>query len=199
MFKNLSAIILLCVLGACAEASTVVKRPVESKFLPGSVVLYITRSSGEFMCSGVLVTANTIATARHCTREAERIVVYEPTTTTFAFAAHIVEDPEQDRAEILTATMFDTHATMGQTLDTRPVRLQGFGCSDGSKLEQRTALFYRAEAGPARAVMWAGRACPGDSGAGIWTADGRLAAIVTDTGYVTDHGRRINALWGALL
>lgn len=200
MFKTLSAIILLCVLGACAETPSPAKHATESKFLPGSVMLYITRPDGEAMCSGVLVSANTVATARHCTQGADRIVVYEPEAAKFALAEHVVEDPEQDRAEIRTHVLFDTYAALAQTLDTRPVRLQGFGCSDGAKLEQRTALFYRVEGkAQQRQIMWAGRVCFGDSGAGIWNADGRLAAIVTDTGYVTDHGRKINILVGALL
>lgn len=188
----------LWALNGCAEASSPVKRPVETAFLPGSVVLYITRASEEAMCSGVLVGAHTIATARHCTRGAERIVVYEPTSAKFALAIHVVEDAEQDRAEIETHMLFDTHATVAQTLDQRPVRVQGFGCSDGARLAQRSALFYSGGEHP-RQIVWAGRACRGDSGGGVWNADGRLAAIMTETGYLYDRGRRINIMVGELL
>jgi hypothetical protein len=186
-------------IGACADSPPPnVEHPVKSRFLAGSVELLITRDGSEALCSGVLISPTKVATARHCTRGAARIYVYEPDSGHMALAVHVKEDPIQDRAEIQTLTAFTTRADYGDSLDERPVRMQGFGCSDGSRLEQRQALYYGSGDRP-RQIVWAGRACHGDSGGGIWNADGRLAAIMTETGFVYDHGRKINIVVGELL
>ncbi len=195
--KFVGCLVYLAVSVACAMPSDVLAHPKSDPLMPGSVALLIDTSEDNKLCSGVLIAPSVVATARHCTHGATSITVVEPNTGHMSLAMRVVEDPSQDRAEIHTMSAFTHVATVGQTLDRRPVHVQGFGCSKGARLEQRAALFYSPEG--SRRVVWTGRACGGDSGGGVWNADGKLVAIMTDAGYLFDHGRKINIVVGELL
>lgn len=159
--------ILALIFAACAAA--VPFTPTPPAELPA---LQLRDAAGVFRCSAVAIAPRVALTAWHCAHESN-ISVASIHVTQFAQVAGDVAEAQLE------------HDIPGPYANVGPVPgvgqyawIAGYGCDPNHEhvRERPLRVVWR---GIGLTSEYAGRACPGDSGAGVWDAQGHLIGIVS--------------------
>ena len=138
-------------------------------------------TDGRFLCGAVLVAPDVALTARHCVEGPSLGLLVHPGGAVRAVTAAVVA-VDADVAFLQVAPAAKQHAQVG----TAPApgargHVLGYGCSHGMQLEARPVTYVgRFKPGRPDELlldMWQGTACRGDSGGGVFDADGKLVGI----------------------
>lgn len=133
-------------------------------------------------CTAVLISPTRVLTAAHCIPAAQPFVtVWSDTrqagSVVASFRRFTRDDHDQALVQLSTP-LVPPYAPLSYDLS-RTAWIAGYGCrftQSGAKVLETRSLRLQRDA------SYSGRACRGDSGAGIWTADGRLQGIAHHAG-----------------
>lgn len=139
-------------------------------------------TDGRMLCSAVLVAPDTALTARHCLLDGfNGGVLAHPDGRVFGVVQAVVAS-DADIAFLRILPAAREPAPLGEVVEVgQAAHVLGYGCSSGVQLEARPVRFV-GRFKPSRPDdllldVWEGRACRGDSGGGVFDAEGRLLGI----------------------
>lgn len=178
-------VLLLGVLAGCA-APLQHPFPLNQPDRPAAVALVAWRSTllftdGRMLCGAVLVAPDTALTARHCILPGFKggLLVHPDGQAHIAVQASVASDA--DIAFLRIAPTARQYAQLGRSTKGTEGYVLGYGCSSGRRLDARPVVqlgsFIPHLPDDFLFDAWEGTACKGDSGGGVFDAQGRLLGI----------------------
>jgi V8-like Glu-specific endopeptidase len=139
------------------------------------------RADGGFLCSGVLFTAQRIATAAHCVKGVAQVIAEIDEHDYLALVLWAVGPSDEDVAVLELSSPLASAAPAPLATHSaepiEPLTIVGYGCSGGRAQMERPTHRRWSERAQITEYLGAGCACPGDSGSPVFNAAGELVAV----------------------